>query len=203
MRQREHKYSRVTAGRRFGRLVFLRHTGSRNCDCLCDCGRTINVKTYNVTGGNTKSCGCLRKETAADICRKRAFIHGGSCAPEYQIWRNMLRRCFDPRCDGYRHYGGRGIKVCGKWLDYNTFITDVGFRPSSKHSIDRIDVNGDYEPSNCRWATAKEQSLNRRKCSVSASELELLQEKADKLELYERMFGTITLEAEATYWESL
>ena len=94
---------------------------------------------------------------------------GGICKnakyPEYWVWVAMRQRCNNPKCPAYKHYGGRGIKVCKRWDSFDNFIKDMGFRPSDKHSIDRIDVDGDYAPNNCRWATPLTQVLNRRDVS--------------------------------------
>lgn len=90
------------------------------------------------------------------------YKHGGRKTDEYRIWRHMRNRCENKNSPAYLWYGGRGIKICDQWLDFKKFIDDMGNRPSKKHSIDRIDVNGDYEPLNCRWATMKTQQRNRR-----------------------------------------
>ena len=90
------------------------------------------------------------------------YKHGGRKTDEYRIWRHMRTRCENKNSPAYKWYGERGIKVCEKWLEFKAFYEDMGERPSKEHSIDRINVNGDYEPSNCKWVTIKEQQRNRR-----------------------------------------
>lgn len=89
--------------------------------------------------------------------------HGMTKAPEFNTWSHMLQRCSNPRNKSFKHYGARGITVCDRWLSFANFLGDMGFRPTPSHSLDRVDVNGNYEPANCRWATPKEQASNTRR----------------------------------------
>lgn len=127
--------------------------------CRCDCGVEKEVRAASLLRGKSKSCGCLRREMYAGM-----VSHGKSHeGREYRVWQNMLNRCRNSNLPGYRHYGGRGIEVCPRWLKFENFLADVGVRPSPQHSLDRRNVDLGYSKENCRWATATEQVNNRRK----------------------------------------
>ena len=156
-------------GMKFGRLTVVSEAqrltkGPPRWHCECDCGGATESIGYLLTCGRIKSCGCLK----TDACREpKNLKHGGVGSYHYRAWSGMKSRCYNSGNPGFPSYGGRGIRVCQRWLDsFEDFRRDVGERPSAKHSIDRIDVNGDYAPDNCRWATAIQQTHNRR-CSIS------------------------------------
>lgn len=157
---------------RVGRLTFLGEirSGGEGVGKLghyrCDCGVEKWVRVSLVRAELTQSCGCLLRERALEA----NTTHGKCKTPEYIIWRLMIQRCSDPGSTAFSNYGGRGIVVCDRWRigedgkhGFLCFLGDMGPRPSPEHSIDRIDVNADYEPSNCRWATPEMQSNNTRR----------------------------------------
>lgn len=153
----------VLSGKRFGRLVVIKQDEGKHHKphwlCRCDCGVEIIVSGSHLRGGITQSCGCLRSE----VLIERSTKHGGYGTPEYNSWCAMIQRCTNPKKIDYENYGGRGITICERWRDnFEYFLSDMGYRPGPEYSIDRIDVNGNYEPLNCRWATAKEQRANQR-----------------------------------------
>lgn len=154
------------AGQRFGRWTVLEEDGRDERGrvlwrCRCDCGTERAVKGWRLREGTNRSCGCLRRETSAELGRKTA-THGMSQTRIYNIWQSMLRRTTNPGDSAYPYYGGRGIKVCDRWRSLENFLTDMGPTYADDLSIDRVDVNGDYEPGNCRWATDVEQGRNKR-----------------------------------------
>ena len=155
----------MNIGDKFGRLVVLKllaplRKPNTRAKVRCDCGIIKIVGRNNLTTGRTKSCGCLNKEQAT----RHGHCVGGSRTLLYAAWVNMIQRCFNPKHKAYLYYGGRGITVCKRWLkSFSNFVLDMGTRPMG-HSLDRRKVNGNYTPFNCRWATAKQQSQNRRVC---------------------------------------
>jgi len=124
----------------------------------CSCGKEFISRLDHIKSGATHSCGCLK--SALNLIT--STTHGDSQSPEYRSWRSMLQRCENPNCESYHYYGGRGISVCTEWHDYSTFLRDMGRRQSLEYTLDRINANGNYEPSNCRWADKKTQTSNRR-----------------------------------------
>lgn len=153
-------------GKRFGHLLVVRRLPKQpnrpyRWRCKCDCGKTVSVRGDVLRYGFTKSCGCLRVSNGIKRGRD-SFKHGDSFTSEYSTWANMKDRCLNPNCQSFKNYGGRGITVCNRWLQYENFLADMGRKPSPAHSLDRINNDRGYSPSNCRWATQKEQTNNRR-----------------------------------------
>lgn len=153
---------RPTPGMRFGKLVIKERvpglkSKSTIWRCDCDCGGSI-VTTWDCIRRKTRSCGCLY------FGRQNNLTHGLTQTNEYRIWAGMQQRCSNPNRPEYPNYGGRGIRVCERWGDFELFLGDMGPRPGLEYSIDRINNDGNYEPGNCRWATKSEQQSNRRVC---------------------------------------
>lgn len=157
-------------GRRFGKLTALDPVSCpgrpRKWVCSCDCGGTAQTLTNYLLSGHTKSCGCLmRNKARANGLLKVTHGEGkaGEISIEYRTWSSMLSRCRNTKDPKYKNYGARGIQVCPEWLvSYPEFLADMGRRPSSEHSLDRIDNSQGYRPDNCRWVTQAIQANNKR-----------------------------------------
>lgn len=160
----------IKSGDRYNKLTIIKEVErykppvgkvKRQFECECDCGNKTIVRLTNLRTSTTKSCGCWKLNTTK-IIGKENTKHGLTRTRTYNSWQSMKYRCLNPNSRGYEHYGGRGITICDRWLNsFQNFLEDMGERPLGT-SIDRIDVNGNYEPSNCKWSTHKQQNNNRR-----------------------------------------
>lgn len=156
-------------GNTYGRLCVLalaksKHKGAR-WSCQCSCGNITIVKGIDLRRKHVKSCGCLQKEIASQnkFGRNINYIDGRSNHPLYKTYCGMLERCYNRKSEAYKWYGALGIMVCNEWLNnFWQFVTDMGFKPEGM-SIERINTFGNYEPSNCKWATITEQNRNQRR----------------------------------------
>lgn len=168
-----------------GRLTVTEYAGGSKWICRCSCGNTVVVARSSLRRGATKSCGCFRKEHTT----RKNTRHGLAGSRVHHTWKNMMQRCYNPNNTGYPDYGGRGIKVCIRWHTFENFYEDMGDKPEDM-SLDRVNVDGDYEPSNCRWADKYIQARNKRNSiTIEGIELKYL---AEELGItYSTLFGRL------------
>lgn len=152
-------------GKRFNFLTVIKLSDKKTSnggvlwDCLCDCGKTTTVVGSSLLNEDTKSCGCYRSSRMTEQNTKHGMVN----TPEWMSWSAMLSRCYNENSIGYKNYGGRGIVVCERWRNsFENFYIDMGIRPSADYTLDRKDVNGNYEPNNCRWLDRLSQTRNTR-----------------------------------------
>ncbi len=169
-----HSCKRFTdlTGQRFGRWKVISESGrtpqgKTQWLCQCDCGNQGVVRRSNLTSNRgSKSCGCLRQDRGVKLGKMfgpqtmHGYARRGTLIPIYKTWVNMRQRCYDDKNKAYRYYGGRGISVCSRWFKFENFLSGMGPKPEGL-TIDRINTEGHYMPSNCRWATRQQQSANR------------------------------------------
>ncbi len=151
----------------FGRLTVVSRAantgGGVTWNCECSCGNKKSVRADALNGGGATSCGCWLKELGSKIHKTHGHHKNGKPSPTYKSWQSMKQRCDNPKSTGFEYYGGRGIKVCERWNKFNNFLEDMGERPEGL-TLDRKDVDGNYELPNCKWASDAEQGANRRVC---------------------------------------
>lgn len=161
--------NQIDPGMRFSRLTTIKREKNTAANktrwlCVCDCGEYKVINSQMLREGRTRSCGCMVK----DMLIERNTTHGYSKHPLYGIWRQMVRRCTNPKDKAYRYYGGRGIQVFGEWMNFNSFINDMGDKPEGM-TLEREDNDGDYCPDNCIWASWSKQHENRRSTKLSSA----------------------------------
>ena len=206
------------ASKKFNKLTVLHEVGRTKNGrflwmCECDCGNHTTVDGVNLRSGKTKSCGCL----VAEKVKERNTKHGLSKNPAYSVWKEIRKRTNNPNHKNYSLYGGRGITIDKRWNNFASFLQDMGERPSAKHSIDRVDSDGNYTKENCRWATQSVQVRNRRARASSNTGVQGVTKLGNKyvvrigFNYKEKQIGTYDFledaifarkEAESKYWKT-
>ncbi|KKL89402.1 hypothetical protein LCGC14_1915050 [marine sediment metagenome] len=154
-------------GLRYGRLVVLKENRRIKDEplkwlCQCDCGNTVSLRAIDLKSQNTQSCGCFRRETTSKTFMTHGNTKNYTNTPEYAAWKRAKKRCYNRNDKSYKYYGGRGITMCKEWLNsFEQFLKDMGKRPDGL-TLERVNNDGNYEASNCKWAIWKEQRNNRR-----------------------------------------
>ena len=179
------KRANIPIGERFGRLIVLDRRENKKgphvlCSCRCDCGTEIITRLNRLISGDTKSCGCLKRELARSMVKKGLNrTHGLYGTGAHTTWSQMIQRCKNKNNPAYKDYGGRGISICKEWEKFENFHNDMGDRPIGLE-LDRRNNDGNYEPNNCRWVTPKINARNRRTTILSMEKAVLIRKEAKK-----------------------
>lgn len=189
-------------GQKFGKLTVVKYAGTDKqrkslWQCKCECGNYITTRGTSLRFGSPRSCGCLQKQVVAELKTK----HGFSRNRLYRIWKNMKQRCYNPKAQKFENYGGRGVRVCKEWNNYENFHSwamENGYEEGL--TLDRINNDGDYEPNNCRWVTYSEQSLNSRTNHLMTykGETKTLKEWA---EIFGMNYSTLSARINDYFWD--
>lgn len=155
---------KIHPGSKFGRLTAIALDKPPYWRFKCSCGKTVRINLYSVVHRQQVSCGCYKNHLSTRRIIKFSITHGKSKLKIYQVWASMMARCYSRNSKTYKNYGARGITVCKRWKKFVNFLTDMGYRPSTQHSLGRISNEKGYYLKNCRWETRKQQGQNKRNC---------------------------------------
>lgn len=177
-------------GQKFGRLLVIKSNVEKiglnyKCLCLCDCGKEVLLYKSTLKNGHTKSCGCLRNEMSS----KRLKTHGLTKSSIHIVWVNMIQRCTNENNYQYKNYGGRGINVCERWLRFIDFYNDMIYGYNIDLELDRIDNNKGYYKENCRWATTKINSRNKRNTKLDLHKIDEIRKSGLRVSVLAKMYS--------------